>query len=74
MNMRSDMTLRQAIIAAKSISVHATDVIDLNINKRQAHEVRKTRDWIHRDLYDGGDICTWNLQECDQHLFLLIPC
>jgi hypothetical protein len=63
------MTFCQAINSAQSISLHYTDVFSLNINKRQAHELRKAQEWCHQSEWSYDDTSSWSLRD-DGHLFL----
>ena len=69
------MTLAQAILAATSIRVHATDIIDLEINKKQAHYLRKTHGpWVHTDDDESegyAEAIKWSLN--DGRLLFFFP-
>jgi hypothetical protein len=59
----SEMTLRQAILAAKSIVLFFNEG-DLRINKVQATTLRKKGNWLSEDQWDGeADVRTWSLKD-----------
>lgn len=58
------MTLVQAIKAARRITI-LNGAMTLDINKKQAHELRRQANWVPEDEWfeDGaGDECHWKIE------------
>lgn len=66
------MTLAQAIKLSTRINVCATEIIDLDINKKQAHQLRKDHDFFPLETHGGLGVDIWSLNS--GFLFLMISC
>jgi hypothetical protein len=64
------MTLREAINASKTRRVVATDVIDLEISKKQAHALRQSGSWYPYETHAGESVSTWSFDGSHLHMHI----
>ena len=67
------MTLLQAISYARTITVYATDVLSLDVTKKQARQIIEQHDFKDAQTHSGENVPTWDILLKSRALSLRIP-